>query len=73
MAFEIGPRQQEREYDSPAWRNIPAHRAQVHSRVINGTRYAFGRFTYDNGVVAVQVIKPGTGRGDMHYFTNSPN
>ncbi|MGW1040010.1 hypothetical protein [Streptomyces sp. NPDC002547] len=73
MAFEIGPREMEREYERPARGRVPAHQAQVHARVINGTRYAFGRFTYDNGKVAVQAIVKGQStkaNPDIHYWTN---
>ncbi|MFE4451453.1 hypothetical protein [Streptomyces sp. NPDC056796] len=74
VAFEIGPRESEREFEIPArGSKHPAHHAQLHARVINGTRYLFGRFTYPSGMVAVQAVVQGQAaktQPDVHYFTN---
>lgn len=75
MAFQIGPRENEREFEIPArGSKYPAHQAEMHARVINGTRYLFGRFTYPNGTVAVQAVIAGQAsktQPDAHYFTNN--
>ncbi|QBI99429.1 hypothetical protein SEA_CAELUM_69 [Streptomyces phage Caelum] len=73
VAFEIGPREQVREYTVPARGRHPGHKAEVHVRVINGKRFAFGRFTYNNGLIAIQAIVPGSfvkGQPDIHYWPN---
>lgn len=73
MAFEIGPRMNQKDDyygDQPA---MPAHRTEAHTRVINGTEYIFGRITYDNGLVAVQALIRGQStkeKPDVHYWTN---
>ncbi|MFD7677506.1 hypothetical protein [Streptomyces sp. NPDC060187] len=73
MAFEIGPREQVQTYTTPARGRYPGHKAEVHSRVINGKKFVFGRFTYNNGLIAVQAIVPGAmrkGNPDIHYWPN---
>ncbi|MFF4054642.1 hypothetical protein ACFYZ0_02490 [Streptomyces sp. NPDC001708] len=69
MAFEIGPRENEKDVefgDQPA---MPAHRSEAHSRVINGTEYLFGRNTYTDGSVTLLAKKRG-GREVAHWFTS---
>ncbi|WP_329289512.1 hypothetical protein [Streptomyces pseudovenezuelae] len=69
MAFEIGPRTNEKDDwfgDQPA---MAAHRSEVHVRVINGTEYLFGRNTYENGAVTLTAMKRGA-REAAHWFTS---
>jgi hypothetical protein len=73
VAFEIGPRMNEKTWNTPTQGKRPAHRVESHSRTINGTRYVFGRITYETGQVAIQVIIPGRSSKadpDLHYWTN---
>ncbi|WP_420312574.1 hypothetical protein ACOB87_38115 [Streptomyces sp. YS-B37] len=73
MAFEIGPREQVQKYAVAEGGLQAGHTAEIHSRVINGKKFVFGRFDYDNGLLAVQAIVPGEmrkGSPDIHYWTN---
>ncbi|MGW8630576.1 hypothetical protein [Streptomyces sp. NPDC055793] len=79
MAFEIGPRENESTVEVPARgpnlyvEEHPPYRSELHARVINGTRYGFGRFTYEDGKVALQAVKLGESsraNPDVHYWTN---
>lgn len=71
VAFEIGPRTDEETYDMGSQGKFAAHRSEIHVRVINGTKYAFGRFTYETGLVVIQAIVVGKWRPDVHYWTNA--
>ncbi|MFF3249704.1 hypothetical protein ACFYWP_01515 [Actinacidiphila glaucinigra] len=73
MAFEIGPRTNEQTFEGPSRGKHPAYQGQMHSRVINGTEYVFGRFTYETGETAVQAIARGQStkeKPDVHYWTD---
>ncbi|QAY15888.1 hypothetical protein SEA_TINABELCHER_65 [Streptomyces phage TinaBelcher] len=73
MAFEIGPRENEKTFEGPARGKYPAYKGAIHSRVINGTEYVFGRFTYETGETAVQAIIRGESsraKPDVHYWTD---
>jgi hypothetical protein len=59
VTFEIGPRENVKTYEAPAFGPYLGYKAEAHQRTINGTEYVFGRFAYDNGVVAVQAIVAG--------------
>ncbi|MFJ6893562.1 hypothetical protein [Streptomyces hokutonensis] len=73
MTFEIGPRQQVQKYAVAEGGMQAGHTAEIHSRVINGKKFVFGRFDYDNGLLAVQAVEFGKStraNPDIHYWAN---
>jgi hypothetical protein len=75
VAFEIGPREDAKTWEVPARGEVPAYKGELHKRVINGTPYIFGRFTYETGAVAVQAIVQGRStkaNPDVHYWAGQP-
>lgn len=73
VTFKIGPRENVKTFEVPAHGPHPGYKAEAHQRVINGTTYLFGRYAYETGQVAVQVLIRGRsakGNPDIHYWTN---